>query len=94
MRLDKARLEPQEADAWDDDVKAIKTDIIYCSVTGYGQEGEKAGDAAYDSAIQASSGMMSQTGFAENGPTRIGFMPVDMSTGLNAAFAISAAFAN
>ncbi len=74
-----------------EDLKPHKSDLIYCSVTGYGQTGPKAGEAAYDGAIQASSGMMSQTGHPETGPTRTGFMPVDMSTALNAAFAISAA---
>lgn len=73
------------------DLKQIKPEIIYCSVTGYGQTGPKAGEAAYDGAIQASSGMMSQTGHPETGPTRTGFMPVDMSTALNTAFTISAA---
>jgi crotonobetainyl-CoA:carnitine CoA-transferase CaiB-like acyl-CoA transferase len=74
-----------------EDLKQIKPELIYCSVTGYGQTGPKAGEAAYDGAIQASSGMMSQTGHPETGPTRTGFMPVDMSTALNTAFAISAA---
>lgn len=74
-----------------EDLRKIKPDIIYCSVTGYGQSGPKAGLAAYDGAIQASSGMMSQTGHLETGPTRTGYMPVDMSTSLNTAFAIAAA---
>ena len=73
------------------DLKAIKPDLIYCSVTGYGQTGPKAGEAAYDGAIQASSGMMSQNGHEQTGPTRTGYMPVDMATGLNTAFTISAA---
>ncbi|MCZ6502235.1 MAG: CaiB/BaiF CoA-transferase family protein [Gammaproteobacteria bacterium] len=73
-----------------EDLTPIKPDLIYCSVTGYGQTGPKAGEAAYDGAIQASSGMMSQTGYPETGPTRTGFMPVDMATALNTAFAISA----
>ncbi len=68
----------------------IRPDIIYCSVTGYGQSGPKAGEAAYDGAIQASSGMMSQTGHPQTGPTRTGYMPVDMSTALNTAFVLSA----
>ena len=74
-----------------DSLRMIKPDLIYCSVTGYGQTGAKAADAAYDGAIQASSGMMSQNGHPETGPTRAGYMPVDMSTALNTAFAISAA---
>ena len=73
------------------DLKAIKPDLIYCSVTGYGQTGPKAGEAAYDGAIQASSGMMSQNGHEQTGPTRTGYMPVDMATGLNTAFTIYAA---
>lgn len=69
----------------------IKPDLVYCAMSGYGQRGPKAGLAAYDGAIQAASGMMSQTGHPETGPTRTGFMPVDMTTALNAAFAIAAA---
>lgn len=72
-------------------VTKLNPSIVYCSVTGYGQTGSKAGEAAYDGAIQASSGMMSQTGHPETGPTRTGYMPVDMSTALNTAFTLSAA---
>jgi crotonobetainyl-CoA:carnitine CoA-transferase CaiB-like acyl-CoA transferase len=74
-----------------EDLKKVKPDLIYCSVTGYGQTGPKAGEAAYDGAVQAASGMMSQNGHAHSGPTRTGYMPVDMSTALNTAFIISAA---
>ena len=74
-----------------DSLKAIKPDLIYCSVTGYGQTGDMASVAAYDGAIQASSGMMAQNGHESTGPTRTGYMPVDMSTALNTAFAISSA---
>ena len=74
-----------------DALKALKEDLIYCSVSGYGQEGPKAGMPAYDGAIQAASGMMAITGHPETGPTRTGYMPVDMGTALNTAFAISAA---
>lgn len=72
-------------------LRQLKPDLVYCSITGYGQSGPKAGEAAYDGAIQAASGMMSQNGHPETGPTRTGYMPVDMSTALNTAFAISAA---
>jgi len=71
-------------------LKELKPDLIYCSITGYGQQGPKAGEGAYDGAIQAASGMMSQNGHNETGPTRTGFMPVDMATALNAAFSIAA----
>ena len=72
-------------------LRAIRKDLIYCSISGYGQTGPKAGVPAYDGAIQADSGMMGITGFPDTGPTRTGYMPVDMATALNAAFAISTA---
>ncbi len=70
---------------------ALKPNLVYCSISGYGQSGPKSGYAAYDGAIQAASGMMAITGHPETGPTRTGYMPVDMATALNTAFAISAA---
>ncbi len=74
-----------------DELALLKPDLIYCSISGYGQSGPKAELAAYDGAIQAASGMMAITGHPETGPTRTGYMPVDMGTALNSAFAISAA---
>jgi len=74
-----------------DALRAIKPDLVYCSISGYGQQGPKAPLAAYDGAIQAASGMMSITGYPDGEPTRTGYMPVDMATALNAAFAIAAA---
>lgn len=72
-------------------LQAIKPDLVYASISGYGQTGPKSGLAAFDGAIQASSGMMSISGHPESGPVRAGYFSVDMSTALNAAFAISAA---
>ncbi|MEM1230178.1 MAG: CoA transferase [Pseudomonadota bacterium] len=72
-------------------VRRIKPDIVYCSISGYGQSGPKSDLPAFDGAIQAASGMMSITGHADSGPTRTGFFAVDMSTALHAAFALSAA---
>ncbi|MBT3371165.1 MAG: CoA transferase [Rhodospirillaceae bacterium] len=74
-----------------EDVCAIKPDIIYCSISGYGQQGPMAGKAAYDGAIQAASGMMSVTGTPDSGPLRVGYMPVDISTGITASYAIASA---
>lgn len=72
-------------------LRAIKPDLVYCSISGYGQSGPKSALPAFDGAIQASSGMMSISGHATSGPTRTGFFAVDMSTALHAAFALSAA---
>jgi CoA:oxalate CoA-transferase len=72
-------------------LKAIKPDLIYASISGFGQTGPRAGLPAFDGAIQAYSGMMSISGHEETGPVRSGYFSVDMSTALNAAFAISAA---
>ncbi|MCA8926444.1 MAG: CoA transferase [Alphaproteobacteria bacterium] len=68
-------------------VKAVKPDIVYCSVTGYGQTGPYAGAAAYDGAIQATSGMIAVTGLPET-PVRAGFMSVDVPTAISATMAI------
>ncbi|WP_340150973.1 CoA transferase [uncultured Sneathiella sp.] len=72
-------------------LKKRKSDLVYCSISGYGQVGPRSGDKAYDSAIQAASGLFTLNGHEESGPTRIGIMVIDMFTGANAAFAISSA---
>ena len=52
----------------DDVLRQIKPDLIYCAISGYGQEGPKSAVAAYDGAIQADSGMMAVTGYPATGP--------------------------
>ncbi len=74
-----------------DAMKAIKPDLIYCSVSGYGQTGPSSVAPAYDGAVQAVSGMMSVTGYPENGPTRVGFTVVDLGTAIMSAYAIASA---
>lgn len=74
-----------------DHLVAVRPDLVFCSISGYGQQGPKSHLPAYDGAIQAASGMMAITGHPETGPTRTGYMPVDMATALNAAFALAAA---
>ena len=72
-------------------LRSVKPDIIYCSISGYGQKGPNSKRAAYDAAIQASAGMMAGTGHPDRGPTRATAFPIDISTGITAAFAISSA---
>ena len=72
-------------------VKAINPGVVWCAITGYGQTGPKKRHAAYDSVIQAISGMMSVTGTADSGPLKTGAAVVDYATGLAGAFAIASA---
>ena len=72
-------------------VIAVNPSIVYCSISGFGNEGPRARDAAYDGAIQAASGMMANNGDPATGPMRTGYFPVDMMTGISAAFAICSA---
>lgn len=74
-----------------DDARQVKPDIIYCSMTGYGQTGPKARYPAYDSVIQAAAGMMSITGTPQSGPLKTGPPVVDYAMGQAGAFAIAAA---
>ena len=72
-------------------VKSIKPDIIYCSLTGFGQQGPNAERTAYDNVIQAYSGLMSATGDEDTAPIMVGPPVLDYATGIQAAFAITAA---
>jgi CoA:oxalate CoA-transferase len=73
-----------------DAVKQLNPDIVYCSVSGYGQSGPLRDWPAIDNIVQATSGMMSLGGEA-GAPVRVGFPVVDTLTGQTAAFAILAA---
>jgi CoA:oxalate CoA-transferase len=73
------------------EAKSLKKDIIYCSVSGYGQSGERRDWPAIDNIVQATSGMMSLGGNPEGPPVRVGFPIVDTLTGQTAALAILAA---
>ncbi|MEZ5659537.1 MAG: CoA transferase [Burkholderiaceae bacterium] len=72
-------------------VREINPRIVYCSISGYGNQGPRSREAAFDGAIQAASGLMANNGHPSTGPTRTGFFPVDVMTGITAAFAISSA---
>ncbi|MFJ3666816.1 CaiB/BaiF CoA transferase family protein [Streptomyces sp. NPDC090106] len=65
--------------------------LVYCSISGFGQDGPMSGAPAYDQIVQGLTGMMSVTGTAETAPLRVGFPVCDTTGGLMAAFAISAA---
>jgi crotonobetainyl-CoA:carnitine CoA-transferase CaiB-like acyl-CoA transferase len=65
--------------------------LIYCSITGFGQTGQRASEPGYDAALQAMSGLMSITGEEKGVPVKVGVAVVDVLTGLHAAVAILAA---
>ena len=74
-----------------EDLRAVRPDIIYCSITGFGQTGPKRGHGAFDNVIQAFSGMMTATGHPQEPPVMVGPPVADYGTGAQAAFAIAAA---
>jgi crotonobetainyl-CoA:carnitine CoA-transferase CaiB-like acyl-CoA transferase len=80
-----------------DDLRAVKPDLIYCSITGFGQDGPRREQAAYDFMIQGMSGLMSVTGEADGkpggGPQKVGVPIVDVMTGMYAVIAVLAALA-
>jgi crotonobetainyl-CoA:carnitine CoA-transferase CaiB-like acyl-CoA transferase len=65
--------------------------LIYCSVTGYGFTGPKAGQPGYDILAQAEAGIMSFTGEPDGGPMRFPIAIADMTTGMYAAMGVLAA---
>ncbi len=72
-------------------IRAVNPRIVYCSISGFGQDGPLSLRPAYDHVIQAVSGIMSVTGTPETAPSRTGPPLVDYMTGLSAAVAILAA---
>ena len=62
--------------------------LVYCHLTGYGPDGPLGGLPGYDSAVQATAGMMSINGPPETGPLRIAVPIVDLGMGLNAVIGI------
>ena len=76
-------------------IRKVNPGIVYCSVTGYGQDGPYAARAGYDPIFQAQSGLMSITGYPDSepggGPMKVGTNLIDLMAGMNAAFGIMVA---
>lgn len=72
-------------------LKAVKPDLIYCSITGFGQTGPDKDKGGYDFLIQGMSGLMSVTGEANGHPLKVGIPVSDLTTGLYATISILAA---
>lgn len=71
--------------------RALNPRIIYCSVSGFGQDGPRARQPAYDQIVQGLSGAMSLTGPADGPPTKFGIAISDIGAGMWAACAIGTA---
>ena len=74
-----------------DALKAIKPNLIYCAISGFGQDGPLRLNPAYDQIVQGLSGVMSVTGDAQSAPLRVGYPVADTMGGITAAYAITAA---
>lgn len=74
-----------------DSLRAVNPRLIYCSVTGFGQDGPYAHRAGYDYIVQGMSGLMSVTGPADGEPQKVGVAVTDVFTGIYAATGILAA---
>lgn len=78
-----------------DSLRAIKPDLIYVSITGFGQTGPLRHTGGYDFLVQGMSGLMSVTGLPDGapggGPMKVGIPISDLTTGLYAAISVLAA---
>jgi len=79
-------------------LKTVKPDLVYCSVTGFGQTGPLADRAGYDFIVQGMGGFMSITGERDDlpggGPQKAGVAIADLMTGMYASVAVLAALAH
>lgn len=73
-----------------EEVCALNKNIVYCSVSGYGQDGPWSHRPAYDHVVQGMCGIMLTTGKPGDGPVKVGAPYIDFATGLNAAMAVLA----
>ena len=65
--------------------------LIYCAISGFGQQGPRSQDPAYDQIVQGISGVMSITGAPDTAPYRVGYPMADTAGGMAAAMSICAA---
>jgi len=75
-----------------EDVSALRPQVVYCSISAYGQSGPRAGEGGFDLTIQAAAGVMSVTGDSD-APVKCGVPISDFASGLYGAFAIASGIA-
>jgi CoA:oxalate CoA-transferase len=76
------------------ELKQDNPKLVYCAISGFGQDGPLRDLPAYDQIIQGMSGIMSVTGAPVNAPYRVGYPVADTIGGITAAFAVAAALAD
>lgn len=76
---------------YEDCLRSLNPELVYCSITGYGRTGPNAHLPGYDPVIEAMAGLMSITGEADGPPMKVGVAIVDVLTGCQVAFAVTAA---
>ncbi|KKW91999.1 CaiB/BaiF CoA transferase family protein [Sphingobium chungbukense] len=74
-----------------DVLSAINPGLVFCAISGFGQDGPMRGNPAYDQIVQGMSGVMSITGDKDSAPLRVGYPLCDTLGGLSAAFAVVSA---
>jgi CoA:oxalate CoA-transferase len=74
-----------------DTLRQMRPGLVYCAISGFGQDGPLKDNPAYDQIVQGLSGVMSVTGDANSAPLRVGYPVADTIGGLTAAFAVAAA---
>ena len=70
---------------------AAKPELVYCSISAFGQQGPRAQEGGFDVTLQAAGGVMSVTGEPDGGPVKCGVPLTDFSAGLYAAYAVATA---
>jgi crotonobetainyl-CoA:carnitine CoA-transferase CaiB-like acyl-CoA transferase len=77
-----------------EDLARVNPALVYCSITGFGQDGPYRSRPGYDFMIQAMGGLMSVTGEPDGAPVKVGVAITDLLTGMYAATAVLAALAH
>lgn len=72
-------------------VKAVRPDVVYCSISGYDRSGPEAARPGYDLLVQGEAGLMALNGEANQPPLKFGVAVVDLFTGMYSAQAVLAA---
>lgn len=76
-----------------EDLRAVNPRLVYCSISGYGQDGPRAAEGGYDLQLQAEGGLMSVTGEPDRPPVKVGVSVLDYGAALYGAVGILAALA-